>query len=185
MQLAANQLDEVVINTGYQLLKREQTVGSIVSLSASKLDEQKGTDLLSRLEGITSGLIVDRSTPNSGRLMIRGLSTIRGPKDVLVIVDNFPYEGDLANLNPNDVESITVLKDGVAASIWGTRAGNGVIVITTKKGAFNQKLQVDFSVNTGFKEKPDLSGIRQISSSEFIDTEVMLYSKGFYTFSSS
>jgi TonB-linked SusC/RagA family outer membrane protein len=181
LKLVANQLNEVVINTGYQILKREQTVGSITTLSAAKLDEQKGTDLLGRLENITSGLIADRSTASgAGKLMIRGLSTIQGPKEVLVIVDNFPYEGDFANLNPNDVESISVLKDGVAASIWGARAGNGVVVVTTKKGAYQQKLQVDLTINNGIKEKTDLSQIRQISSSDFIDTELLLYGKGFY-----
>lgn len=182
MDVATAQLQEVVINTGYQSLKRERAVGSITTLSAAKLDEQKGTDLLSRLENITSGLIADRSTPSGGgKLMIRGLSTIRGPKEVLIIVDNFPYEGDVANINPNDVESITVLKDGVAASIWGTRAGNGVVVITTKKGAYNQKLKVDLNVNTGIKEQTNLDQIRQLSSSDFIDTELFLYGKGFYT----
>lgn len=64
--------------------------------------------------------------------MIRGISTINGPKSPLIVVDNFPYEGDISNINPNMVESITVLKDASAASIWGARAANGVIVITTK-----------------------------------------------------
>ncbi len=174
-------LSEVTVSTGYQTLPRERATGSFVRIDTRAFNQQTGTDILGRLEAVAGSVMADRSTSGSnGRLMVRGLSSIRGPKDVLVIVDNFPYEGDINNINPNDVEDITVLKDAAASSIWGARAGNGVIVITTKKGKFNNPLLIDFNSNLTIGNKPDLSYIPQISSSDFIDVERMLYENGFY-----
>jgi TonB-linked SusC/RagA family outer membrane protein len=169
----------VEINTGYQLLPKERATGSFNFINSKTFNEQVGTSVLGRLEAIGNSVLVDRKTGNPG-ILIRGLSTIQGPKDPLIIVDNFPYDGDFNNINPNDVESITILKDAAAASVWGTKAGNGVIVITTKKGKFNQPLSVEFNSNITIGDKSDLSYIKQISSSDLINTEIFLYSKGYY-----
>lgn len=171
----------VEVNTGYQKLPKERATGSFDIIDNKTFNQQVSTDVLSRLEAVASGLMVDRNTTGSNRITIRGLSTIRGPKEVLVVVDNFPYEGDMENINPNDVESITLLKDAAAASIWGARAGNGVIVITTRKGKFNQPLTIDFNSNVTIGAKPDLSRIQEhMNSSDFIDVEIMLFEKGYY-----
>jgi len=99
----------------------------------------------------------------------------------LIIVDNFPYSGDINNINPNDVESITVLKDAAAASIWGARSGNGVIVITTKRGKFNQAPTVELNENLTVGTKPDLYyDPNFLSSSDFIGVEQYLFNQGFY-----
>src|SRR5690606_685510 len=127
----------VRVNTGYQVLPKERATGSFTTVDQHIYNEQVATDIISRLEYITNGVSVFRNNAKaSSQLMVRGISTISGPRGPLIVVDNFPYEGDLNNLNPNDVESVTVLKDAAASSIWGTKAGNGVIVITTKKGKF-------------------------------------------------
>ncbi|MNV05850.1 TonB-dependent Receptor Plug Domain protein [compost metagenome] len=123
--------------------------------------------------------MMDQSGYN-GQIMVRGLSTISGPKNPLIVVDNFPYEGDLNNINPNIVENITILKDASASSIWGARAANGVIVITTKKGVFRTPIRLQANASLTIGDKPDLSYIRQMSSSDFIDVEQELYNKGFY-----
>jgi TonB-linked SusC/RagA family outer membrane protein len=176
-----NNLQEVTISSGYQQLPKERATGSFASISNKRFNEQVSTDILSRLPAIANGLIADRSTGNAGGgLMIRGLSTISGPKAPLIILDNFPYEGNINNINPNDVASITLLKDAAASSIWGARAGNGVIVITTRKGAFNKPLNIGLNINTTLKTKPDLSYLRQMASSDFIDVEEMLYKNKFY-----
>lgn len=181
MMVSSNQLAEVIISTGYQTLPRERATGSFSHINNTTFNQQVSTDILSRLEGVTNSVIVDRTTGGSGnRIMVRGLSTITGPKDPLIILDNFPYDGDINNINPNDVDNISVLKDAAAASIWGARAGNGVIVITTKKGKINQPLTVDFNANVSFAGKPDLSYIQQMSSSDFIDVEQYLFKQGFY-----
>jgi TonB-linked SusC/RagA family outer membrane protein len=173
-------LDDIEINTGYQRISKERSVGSFDQLSQVKLNTQVSSNILSRIEAIGSGVMVDRTTGPEGRISVRGLSTINGPKDVLIVLDNFPYEGDPNNINPNDVESITILKDAAAASIWGARAGNGVIVITTKKGRFGQELSIDANLNTTIGLKPDLSVLPQMSSADYIDVEQILFGAGKY-----
>ena len=178
---ADNQLGEVTVSTGYQVLDRTRATGSFDKLDKARLDQQVGKNLLDRLEAIGNGLTFDRSTSATGKFSIRGTSTIRGPRDPLIVVDDFPYSGDLSNINPEDVESITVLKDAAAASIWGTRAGNGVIVITTKKGKKNTPLSASFSASSAFVQKPDLRYEQRISSADALDVEQFLFGKGYYT----
>jgi TonB-linked SusC/RagA family outer membrane protein len=177
------ELGTVQVSTGYQTLPKERSTGSFLLLSNKLLGEQVGTDIISRLEGVTSSLSVDRKSTISGGygIIIRGIGTLRGPRSPLVVLDNFPYEGDINNINPNDVESITVLKDAAAASIWGARAGNGVIVITTKKARFNQALRVSFSGSLKVTGKPDQYYMNKIGVSDFIDLENFLFDKGYFT----
>jgi TonB-linked SusC/RagA family outer membrane protein len=173
-------LSKVVVSTGYQDVPKERATGSFTQVDHKAFNRQVSTDILSRLPAIANGLSVDKGTNPNGQMMIRGLSTIRGPKDPLIVLDNFPYDGDISNINPNDIESITILKDAAAASIWGARAGNGVIVITTKKSRFNQPLSIELNSNITIGQKPDLSYLKQMSSSDFIDVEELLYSKRYY-----
>ncbi|MFT3979631.1 MAG: SusC/RagA family TonB-linked outer membrane protein [Ferruginibacter sp.] len=173
-------LEEVVVNNGYQPLPRERATGAYSYINAETLSQRVSTDVLSRLEGMVSGISFDR-TKAQGRttIMIRGLSTIQGPKEPLIVIDNFVYSGDIANINPNDVESITVLKDAAATSVWGARAGNGVIVITTKKGRYNKKLSVSLSSNMSFTAAPDLFYLPSMKSADVIEVEKMLFANGF------
>ena len=168
-----------IISTGYQSLSKETATGSFVHIDNKTLNLQTGPGIINRLNGVTSGVLFENKLDNNG-YSIRGLSTINGPKAPLIVVDNFPYEGDIANINPNDVESITVLKDAAATSIWGTRAGNGVIVITTKRGSFNQPVKIEFNSNLMFMEKPDLFYLPQMASADYIDMEKFLFTQGYY-----
>ncbi|HEY4154729.1 MAG TPA: SusC/RagA family TonB-linked outer membrane protein [Puia sp.] len=175
----------VVVNTGYQSVKSNEMNGSVVLIDNKTLNQQAGTDILNRLQNVTSGLAFNPGYGNGNfenktNISIRGLSTINGPLDPLIVLDNFIYEGNLANINPNDIESITVLKDAAAASIWGSRAGNGVIVITTKKGRFNQGTKIDFSSGVIITEKPDLFRLPEMSVSDEIGMEQFLFSKGYF-----
>lgn len=179
LQAAAHSMEEVVINTGYQRLPRERVTGSFSYLGQEKINLQAGTTILPRLEGMANSILFDRNAQRPA-FTVRGLSTINGPKAPLIVLNDFPYEGDIGNINPNDIESITILKDAAAASIWGTRAGNGVIVITTKSGRFNQPVQVQVNSGIIIRNKPDLFYLNEISSSDYIDMEQMLFSKGFY-----
>lgn len=179
------ELDTVaVMSNGYQRLSRERATGSFDFISNRTLNLQTGTDILSRLNGVASGVLFDNKLQNSSGYAngfnIRGLSTIYGATDPLIIVDNFPYEGDINNINPNDVESVTLLKDAAASSIWGAKAGNGVVVITTKRGKA-EKTAVSLNVNTRYFAKPDLYySPAFIRSKDFIDVERMLFDNGFY-----
>lgn len=177
-------LKEVVVNTGYQRISKERSTGSFDYIDHKKFNEQVGSTILERLSAIASSVAFNKSSaggdPVTG-ITIRGISTINGGRTPLIVVDNFPYNGDLANLNPNSVESITILKDAAASSIWGAKAGNGVIVITTKKGKYDQKMNISVNSNFSVVTKPDLSSIRQISSSDFINLEKQLFDLGAYS----
>ncbi|MDQ7949322.1 MAG: SusC/RagA family TonB-linked outer membrane protein, partial [Pedobacter sp.] len=177
---AANQLDEVVVSTGYQKLPRERSTGSFTIVDQKTLDQQIGTNIINRLDGITSSISIDNKT-NGGTMMVRGLSTIRGPREPLIILDNFPYEGSLDNINPNDIESVTLLKDAAAASIWGARAGNGVIVLTSKKAQYGQVLKITANASMNVIQTPDLYAKKEMSPAEYIEIEQFLFSKGAYT----
>jgi TonB-linked SusC/RagA family outer membrane protein len=191
LQDTAVKLEEVVVNTGYQSLPKERATGSFVQIDNKLLNRRVSTNILDRLEGVTSGLIFNAGNLANGTRMpneklgisIRGRSTLDAniSADPLIVLDNFPYEGDINNINPNDIESITVLKDAAAASIWGSRAGNGVIVITTKKGHFNQELKVELNSNITFTGKPDLFySPNFLNSPDFIDAEKFLFSQGYF-----
>ncbi|MDV3936910.1 SusC/RagA family TonB-linked outer membrane protein [Elizabethkingia anophelis] len=173
-------IQEVVISTGYQKIPKERSTGSFSSADNKLLQQQITTNIIDRLPAILSGLSVSTGLSESGQLMVRGLSTFQGPKNPLIILDNFLYEGDLGRINPNMIENITVLKDAAASSIWGARAANGVIVITTKGSKFNQPISVEFTANTTLSSKPDLGYSRQMSSSDFIDVEMQLFKNGYY-----
>ena len=177
----------VLVNTGYEKLKPNEINGSVVLVDNKTLNQQAGTNILERLNGIVPGLtfLVGKNNSNGNPqnntgIRINGISTINGPLDPLIILDNFPFEGDISNINPNDIESVSVLRDAAATSIWGARAGNGVIVITTKKGSFNQPLKVSVNSNVIVREKADLFSIPQIATEDFISVEQFLYNNGYY-----
>lgn len=182
LQPFSNQLAEVSISTGYQNIPKERSAGSFAFIDKENLNRRVSTDILARLEDITPGLVFNRDKYSSGKndISIRGRNTISANAQPLIVLDNFPYDGDLSSINPNDVESITVLKDAAAASIWGARAGNGVIVITSKKGALNRKSQISFNTNITSGSKPDLFYQSRLSSADFIETEKQLFAKGYY-----
>ena len=141
-------IDEVVLSTGYQKIPKERATGSFSSVDNKLLSQQVSTNIMDRLPAIANGLSISKGLTEDGQLMVRGISTLQGPKSPLIVVDNFPYEGDISNINPNIVESITLLKDAAASSIWGARAANGVIVITTKTAKANQATSIEFTANT-------------------------------------
>jgi len=181
LSIAVGELNEVEVSTGYQTLNKERATGAFVQISNSLINRSVGTNILERLDGITSSLIFPKSSnigaPRSS-IEIRGRSTLFSSAEPLVILDNFPYEGEYNNINPNDVESITVLTDAAAASIWGARAGNGVIVITTKKGKLNTKPQVNFTGIVNIGDKPDLYYTPRLTSEQYLEVERFLFDRG-------
>jgi len=178
-------LAEVKISTGYYQVSPERSTGSFSVLRSSELQRNVSPNILQRLEGIVPGLTFDRrgntSSDESGQIRLRGQSTLYASADPLIIVDNFPFTGDIGQLNPNDIENITFLRDAAAASIWGARAGNGVIVITTKKGKNGTAPKVDFNSNISVSTLPDLMKNRAyIGAADFIGVERQLFDAGYY-----
>lgn len=183
----SKKLDEVVINTGLQLVKPNEINGSIFLADTKTLNRQTGSNILNRLNGVIPGLtfLVGKNNSNGNPqnntgIRINGPGTINGPLDPLIVLDNFPFEGDINNINPDDIESVTVLKDAAATAIWGPRAGNGVIVITTHKGKLNQPLRISFNSSMILTEKANLYSVPQMSVSDYVNVEEFLFNKGYY-----
>src|SRR6185503_10356155 len=119
------------VSNGYKKEEKDKLTGSYVKVNNELLNRSVSTGVLERLDGVTSGLIFNKNMVtglNQSSISIRGRSTILANPEPLIVVDNFPYTGDINNINPNDVESITVLKDAASTAIWGTLSGNGVII---------------------------------------------------------
>ena len=174
-------LSEVaILSSGYQEISKERATGSYNYLDNKLINRSVTTGILARMENLVPGLLFNRGeAANTDPILIRGRSTIYANASPLIVLDNFPYDGSIDNINPNDIESISVLKDAAAASIWGARAGNGVIVITTKKGAGN-KTKISFNNTVSFQQRPDLHTVNAIHSADYIELEKFLYANGYY-----
>ncbi|QNK61104.1 SusC/RagA family TonB-linked outer membrane protein [Pedobacter sp. PAMC26386] len=176
-------LSEVsIVSTGYQEIPKERATGSFEKVDNALFNRSVTTNVLDRLDGITTSILFNKRSVQGKQKYpsIRGISSLSGSEgqNPLVVIDNFPYDGDVNNINPNDVESISILKDAAAASIWGTKAGNGVIVITTKKGKFDQPLKISLNSNVTITQKPNLFYLPVIKSTDFIDIEQYLFKNG-------
>lgn len=171
----------ITVSTGYQDIPKERATGSFSKLDNAALNQQVGTNIVKRLDGITSAILFDTKQPQPQKktnISIRGFSSINGPLDPLIVLDGFIYEGNIDNINPNFIDNISILKDAAAASIWGARASNGVIVITTKKGQYNQKDKIEFNATVMINQKPDVYTLPILSSSDYIDLEEFRFNKG-------
>lgn len=161
----------VTANTGYQSIPKERATGAFTVIGEDVLGARLETGLMARLEGTVPGLFMQNGAAN-----IRGLSTLYGEQSPLYVVDGFPYEGDLNYLNPADIVNVTVMKDAAAASIYGTRAANGVISITTRYGSA-RKLMVNFSSTMILTPKPDAGYLNFLNSAQMVDMEKELFQK--------
>ncbi|MFD1769816.1 SusC/RagA family TonB-linked outer membrane protein [Sphingobacterium suaedae] len=178
--------DVEVYSTGYFQLPKERATGSFTHIGSELMARSPQANIIDRLEGVTSSLQFTRkdSYNESGgeaKLRVRGLSSINAEVAPLIILDDFPFEGELSSINPENIESITVLKDAAASSIWGARAGNGVIVINSKKGKFNSTMQVDFSTRWQIAHRPDLFDDKaRLPSRAVLEIEDRLFAEGIY-----
>ncbi|MDE6395310.1 MAG: TonB-dependent receptor plug domain-containing protein, partial [Duncaniella sp.] len=174
MQRAENMMSEIVV-TGYQNIKRESATGAYQILSAEEMDKRYTGDIASNLEGRIPGLVRYEKTAGAvanpeDAIIIRGMGTFEAKSTPLVVVDGLPIEGGMNTVNPYDVENITVLKDAAAASIYGARAANGVIVITTKQ-AKKEKLTVDFNADLTITEKQKYDNYSWLDAAGMIELE--------------
>ncbi|GHT71263.1 SusC/RagA family TonB-linked outer membrane protein [Bacteroidia bacterium] len=135
-----NLLDEVIV-VAYGTTTKGAFTGAASKVTAQTLENRPITNLTQALSGVAPGVQVGNNSGQPGTgpsLRIRGISSINDANDPLYVVDGAPYEDALSNLNPEDIESITILKDAVSASLYGARASAGVVIITTKKGKNGQ-----------------------------------------------
>ena len=151
MQTNAELLDEVMV-VAFGTAKKSAFTGSATVVDNEKIQQSQVTSVTSALAGSAPGVTLssDSGDPSSSpTIRIRGISSITAGNDPLIIVDGAPYSGDLGNLNPNDVESMTVLKDAASNALYGARGANGVVIITTKSANKNGEAKVTFDAKWG------------------------------------
>ncbi len=146
----AESLEEVVV-VAYGTSRKEAITGAVTQISSAELEKRPITNLSTAIEGSSPGVVATSAggQPGSGQsIRIRGFGSFNASNDPLYVVDGIPLNGQLSNINPNDIESITILKDAASTALYGNKATNGVILVTTKRGK-TQKGQVTIDVSTG------------------------------------
>lgn len=161
----------ITVNTGYQTIPKERATGAFDIIGKDKMDKRIFTNVTQVLEGQAPGLSTFK-----GNVIVRGLSTFSSQigTQPLLVIDGMPTEQQLDNININDIESITVLKDAAASSIYGVRAANGVLVITTKGGKFTNenKTNIQFVSDLRWTENPLLKDFHYATTSNYMDFEL-------------
>lgn len=147
LQESATGLNEVVV-IGYGSQRKEAITGSVSSISGEKLSEVPSSNISDALQGRLPGVQISQTSTQPGstmQILIRGQRSISASNDPLVVLDGIPFGGSFSDIDPESVKSISVLKDASATAIYGSRGANGVILITTKKGAVGQKAQISYN----------------------------------------
>jgi len=172
LQPDSEMLENAVVTIAYGAAKKSSLTGAISSVGEEKLAVRPTSSVASALEGTVSGVQVAASYGAAGEspsIRIRGFGTINGSSSPLYVIDGVPFEGNISDLNPSDVESLTVLKDAASAALYGNRASNGVILITTKQ-AKKGRLSVSFDVKQGTFTRaiPEYS---RLDANQWMETE--------------
>lgn len=150
-------IQEVVV-TGYGNVSKGSFAGSALAVNAADIDKKSPSEISKALAGEVAGMQVVTTTGQPGEsaeIRIRGLGSLYSNTPPLYVVDNVPYDGDLSSISPSDIASITILKDATATSLYGSRGANGVVLITTKKGATgNGAIDVDVHYGANMRILP-------------------------------
>ena len=166
-----------VVATGYQNLHKEQTTSAYTKIRTDQFNRQLNRTVQEAIEGQIAGVRFTKD-PFTGKEVpiLRGVGTFSGNVGYspLVVIDDIPTDTPLEDINPKDIESVTVLKDAAATAIYGVRAANGVIVIVTKKGLQNG-LRINVHTDLFYTFKPNMSRMRYASTSDLIDLETAFY----------
>ena len=179
------QLDEVVV-IGYGSVKKNDLSGSVVAIKAEDMNKGAITSPQELIQGKVPGLYVSAGDgqPGAGSsIRIRGGASLNASNDPLIVIDGIPVSNDaapgtpnaLATINPNDIETFTVLKDASATAIYGSRASNGVIIITTKKGT-QDRIKVNYAGT--FTVKDPYKRVKVMGANEFRETTLRQYPQG-------
>ena len=151
----ASSLKEVVV-TAYGTQKRESIAGAVSVIDSDQIENATFSNAVKSLEGLVSGLRVIQSSGQPGSdpiIRIRGFGSINADNSPLIVLDGVPYSGSINSINPQDIETTSVLKDANSTSLYGNKASNGVLMITTKKGAKNRKPQISIDTRMGVTQR--------------------------------
>lgn len=196
-------MDEVVV-TGYQNVKQRKLTSSISKIESKEIIQASVPSIDQMLQGKVAGVqtMVTSGAPGApAKIRIRGTASLSGTQDPLWVLDGIPLEGtslpdlsgknidqlvntSIGGLNPNDILDITILKDAAATAIYGTRAANGVIVITTKKGS-KGRIEVNFNSNLSVNLRPQMSKLHLLNSNQKVDLELELAKRTDLTYRSN
>lgn len=187
-----NEEEELIVSTGYQTIPKERSTGSFATIGRKELDRTISYSIVDKLEGTVSGLLYDPLG-----ITLRGVSTLNASRLPLVVLDGFPitidrdendyldenefsaFQRTMESISPGDVESITVLKDAAAASIWGVRAANGVIVITTRRSR-SREPEINFSASVSSMPKPNVNKLPYANPQTQLAIEKGRYDAGWF-----
>ncbi|AZA77484.1 SusC/RagA family TonB-linked outer membrane protein [Chryseobacterium sp. G0186] len=196
-----NKIQEVII-TGYQKIEKRKQTSAVATVKMDNISQAGVASVDQMLAGQIAGVAVAPQTGAPGapaKIRIRGTASLSGPQDPLWVIDGLPLEGNdvpnftdkdnidqlqnfsIAGLNPNDIEDITILKDAAATAIYGARAANGVISITTKRGK-KGSMKLNFSADTFITARPDFDRLNLLNASEKVDLELMLAKRADLTY---
>ena len=146
-------LKEVVV-IGYGAQRKEAVTGSVASISGSIMREVPSANVTQALQGRIAGVEMMQTSTKPGATMqirIRGTRSLTAGNDPLIVLDGIPFSGTLADISPDDIKSIDILKDASATAIYGSRGANGVILVSSNRGTKGQKAQISYNTYTGYK----------------------------------
>lgn len=183
---AVSGLKEVVVNTGYQNISKERATGSFSKPDMEVFKSRTGTlDVIGRLEGLVPGLSIVNNIDEQGErtqsVKLRGQTSIQLTSEPLYVVNGVPVT-DFNSINVNDIADVTVLKDASATAIWGARAANGVIVISTQAGDRSRKLKINYKGFYNFAGKPDFGYNRLMNSTQYIQAAKEIFDPKLYPY---
>jgi len=166
----ANTLQDVnVVQVAYGTQRKQDVVGSLTTVSATQLQKQQVTSVTQGLQGLATGVLVINGSGQPGTnptIRIRGVASVNASAEPLIVLDGLAYSGSINSIGPNDVESMTVLKDAAATSLYGSRAANGVILITTKRGK-NGEAAINAYANYGVSSRA-VDEYKYVSSEDYM-----------------
>ncbi len=164
----AESLDETIV-VAYGTAKKSSFTGSAATVKSEKLQQRSVSNVTKALEGMVAGITATSGSGQPGEgasIQIRGTGSINASSSPLYVVDGIPFSGTLASINPNDIETMTVLKDASASALYGSRAANGVILITTKRGSEGRSI-VNFKATVGWQSR-STNPYDMVSQDEFV-----------------
>lgn len=160
MEESASELDKVVV-TGYGTTTERKSTAASTTITAEEIEDRPNASLINSMQGEVSGLNIGTNSGRPGgdsQIILRGVGSLNGNVEPLFVIDGVPVDEDnFRSLNPNNIESVSVLKDAAATSIYGNRGANGVVVINTKGGNYDQQLTFKYNAQYGFSELPPLN----------------------------
>ncbi|MGX5691284.1 SusC/RagA family TonB-linked outer membrane protein [Arcticibacter tournemirensis] len=169
---SSKSLEEVVV-IGYGTQRREAVTGSVASISGDKMRDVPSTGITQALQGRLPGVELAQTSTQPGaamRIRVRGTRSLTASNDPLIVLDGIPFTGSINDINPNDIQSLDILKDASATAIYGSRGANGVILVTTTKGRKDQKATLSYNGYVGAKDV--FSRYPMMSGQELADLRV-------------